>query len=72
MGLDIVVIQDELGLLDEKIVNIRETKFLYFSDSPSSLYNVEVDITTLMVKKINMTTSDEELSFTIKITIKLN
>ena len=67
MGLDIVVIQDELGLLDEKIVNIRETKFLYFSkDSPSSLYNVEVDITTLMVKKINMTTSDEELVFTIK------
>ena len=67
MGLDFVVIQDELGLLDEKIVNIRETKFLYFSkDSPSSLYNVEVDITTLMVKKINMTTSDEELVFTIK------
>lgn len=67
MGLDFVVIQDELGLLDEKIVNNRGTKFLYFSkDSPSSLYNVEVDITTLMVKKINMTTSDEELVFTIK------
>ncbi|MCZ2222397.1 MAG: hypothetical protein LC122_02035 [Chitinophagales bacterium] len=67
MGLDFVVIQDELGLLDEKIVNSRETKFLYFSkNSPSSLYNVEVDITTLLVKKINMTTSDEELVFTIK------